>query len=282
MNNVSSMDIKKAVHRGIVISNREIVTDYYIMNIQIPSSFPEALPGQFVMVRTLETDTPLLSRPFSIHSQSIADKSRNIEILYRVVGKGTKVMSHLRTGNSLSVLGPLGHGYDIQRHHRKVAIVAGGIGIAPLAYLVEYYRRGFQGGDRIIAGYYGGTSERVLVGIDRLEKVCDTIKIATEDGSRGHTGVVTDLLQKDLRSFEGEGGIVCACGPIGMMKALAELMKERDVVCQVSMEERMACGVGACLGCSIKAKTDANGPAFFRTCKEGPVFNIGEIDWDAH
>ena len=274
------MEHGKGIETGIIRSNHEVAADHHLLEIELCEAFGDALPGQFVMLRQEGRKTPLLGRPFSICSLDDAGGTVHLEILYRIVGKGTAVMASLRNGDTLSVLGPLGRSFDPVGEARKVALVAGGVGVAPLICYAERARK-FSGEQSCeITAYLGARTEESLVGLDRLEALCDEVKIATDDGSRGFKGTVTDLFRSDLDVFRAEDSLVKVCGPKAMAGALARVVKDYGLNCQVSLEERMACGIGVCLGCAVKGVSDDVEPRYLRVCKEGPVFDIGEIDWN--
>ncbi len=240
-------------------------------------SFRESLPGQFVMVRTKDSNDPFLSRPFSIYSMYSRGGDTFVEILYRVVGKGTQVFSRLKEGDILNILGPLGRGFDVPSTCRKIVLIAGGVGIAPLSFLAERCEKDISGAEMIC--YMGAGSLDALVGLDRIEGSCSVVKISTDDGSRGHSGPVTELFKQDIGLYADDDTRIYSCGPNPMFRSLHELLRDRPVACQVSLEERMACGIGACLGCVVKTKSgDADG-GLVRVCKEGPVFDINSVDF---
>jgi dihydroorotate dehydrogenase electron transfer subunit len=206
-----------------------------------------------------------------------------LEILYEVLGEGTKLLSGSKKGDSFDILGPLGNGFDYQNQARfigqKIIIVAGGIGTAPLVYLSKK----IKARDKIVL-IGAKTKKQVLCEKEFKNSGCD-VKIATDDGSYGFKGRVTDLLKEILRN-QGQspkGGdspsVIChkqiyACGPKPMLKAVAEVALKNNIPAQVSMEEHMSCGFGACLGCVVNTKEGLK-----RVCKEGPVFNAGYLIW---
>jgi len=243
------------------------------MVLKVSASFRESLPGQFVMVRIKNSDDPFLSRPFSIYSVHSRGGDTFVEILYKVVGKGTEAFSRLRAGAVLNMLGPLGRGFDVPSTCKKIVLIAGGVGMAPLSFLAERCGKETDGAE--INCYMGAGSLEALVGLDRIEEVCSVVKISTDDGSRGHHGPVTELFGRDIDLHADNDSRIYSCGPNPMLRSLHELLKDRRVVCQVSLEERMACGIGACLGCVVKTKSDG----LVRVCKEGPVFDIDSVDF---
>ncbi|HET58634.1 MAG TPA: dihydroorotate dehydrogenase electron transfer subunit [Deltaproteobacteria bacterium] len=263
---------------GIVRSNRETARGHYVIEVELPGLFGVVNPGQFVMFRPGAGETPLLSRPFSVCSQTETGETTKIELLYRVVGAGTARMASLRQGDTVNVLGPLGRGFDMDEG-RRVILVAGGVGVAPLISYADRRRAQEEGGRVRIIAYVGAADEESIAGVDRLEQYCDEVKIATDDGSRGFRGTVTELFRTDVEHHEKTASAVRACGPRAMLSALADVLDGHDIVCQVSMEERMACGIGACLGCAVRVRLNDGSVGYRRVCKDGPVFDMEDIDW---
>ena len=275
-----------------IIFNRKVATDYYKMRIQCPEVAAKAKPGQFVMIRTADTCDPLLRRPLGIHRTCFeqetakAKESRScIEILYRIVGKGTLLLSKKQRGEAIDLLGPLGNGFSIDRNLKTAVLVAGGIGVAPLFSLAQALKErksAIAGKTKLIAFLGGKTAADILCRRD-LEEMGAQVAVSTEDGSSGSKGMVTDLLHgffEDLPPVEERNLSLFACGPLPMLHALSEFAHSREVPCQVSLESRMACGVGACVGCSIPTQADASTlPTYQRACTEGPVFDSSVILW---
>lgn len=270
----------RTFERGVILENKRIAPDHHMMELALPAAFERAQPGQFVMIKIGRGETPLLARPFSVYGRHSFNGVERIQVLYRIAGKGTALLAKLKEGATLGVLGPLGHGFQFQQTYRKAALIAGGVGIAPLTFLGRYIRENRARGDCEVTGYLGARTESLLVGRRAMEEVCDTLRIATDDGSLGYHGVVTDLVENDLRLCEGTDTVMYACGPYPMLRAMAKLTEDPVRHCQVSMEERMACGLGACLGCAVKVKVGGTSPQYMRACTEGPVFDMQEIDWN--
>jgi dihydroorotate dehydrogenase electron transfer subunit len=205
-----------------------------------------------------------LRRPLSIH------RARNgrLEFLYRVVGKGTELLSELKEGTVLNVLGPLGHGYDLSviKNHTPV-LVAGGTGMASLNFLAESFKK-----PGIV--FYGARTKQELVCRENLKKLGWKMQVATDDGSLGHKGFVTELLQKYCAGQDAGSLTIFTCGPEPMMRTVARIAATHDVDCYISMEERMACGMGTCQGCVVRIAGK-----YQRACSDGPVFNAADVDW---
>lgn len=265
---------------GVVLSNRETVPGHFHMVLGLPVPIADPVPGQFVMVRIHDRSDPLLARPLGIYGFTRQREEARLELLYRVAGKGTALLSELSAGRVLRVLGPLGRGFRVSPDVRTVVLVAGGIGIAPLTFLAAHYRELSAAAERReIVCYAGARCSEALVGLERMEALCSRVAVTTDDGTCGACGIVTDPLGLDLASFRPEETAVYACGPRPMLSCLAGMLRESPVPCQVSVEERMACGLGACLGCAVAVRQRDNSFSYARVCREGPVFDIHELDW---
>lgn len=233
-------------------------------------------PGQFLTVRTSMTGTPLLRRPFSIHDV----KNDEVSLLFKIIGPGTRQLSEMRQGEWVDVLGPLGHGFHIPTKGQAVWMAAGGIGIAPFLLTV---RRLMESGAGPLRLYFGAAADTDLVGTDKLRELGIEIKIATEDGSAGEKGLVTNLLVRDLENTDKANLQLMACGPWPMLKAVHQIAQKAGVHCQVSLETLMACGVGGCMGCAVETnphhRPDPESHNMDRVCSEGPVFDSNRIEW---
>lgn len=226
-----------------------------------------AQPGQFVMIRTGKGKDPLLRRPFSISQTS---NDRYFQILFKVVGRGTSLLAHCREGESLSVLGPLGSGYQFDCR-RPNCLVGGGMGIAPLLFLGKrMVRKCPENPPVVVLGARNRAELSPLV--KDFHELGLTVYPATDDGSLGHHGLVTDVLEV---LDPGKECQMHVCGPYPMMSAVHLFCKKRGHGCQVSMETNMACGMGACLGCIVPV---ARG-GYAHACADGPVFDAKELVW---
>jgi dihydroorotate dehydrogenase electron transfer subunit len=183
----------------------------------------------------------------------------------------------MNPGSTLTVLGPLGRGFTVDPDVRQLLLVAGGVGAAPLAFLLhDGSLPKTLSGKRQITAYLGAGTAELLTELNRFQGFCD-LRTATDDGSCGHHGNVTEMLALDLEGYDAKSTLILACGPGAMIRSLAFLLRDTGIRCQVSLEERMACGVGACLGCVIATREGEGKTAYRRVCKDGPVFDIGEI-----
>ena len=246
--------------RAVIVSQKCIGTDIYDMVLSFPRGAKEAKPGQFIAMYC-EDGTKLLPRPISICGID-ADKG-TLRVVYRIAGEGTRLFSEMKEGDSLEVLGPLGNGFTMKEE--KAIIVGGGIGIPPMLELAMQ----LSCEKTVVLGY---RDELFLK--DEFESYAD-VAVATEDGSCGTKGTVIDA----IKEAGVDGKVIYACGPMPMLKALAEYAEAHDMEAQISLEERMACGIGACLGCICKTKkkdhhTNVNNQ---RICKDGPVFDAKEV-----
>lgn len=280
------MKNNRALLEGTVVVNKEVAPGQFLINLKLPASFPAPLPGQFVMLRVPDfKGFPLLARPFSVYAFDKAGDKRVMEVIYRIAGQGTRALSNLSPGAALMVLGPLGKGFAVVPGRANIVLIGGGMGFAPLSFLAGHYfnlrRQGKAKGEsyRQIIFYLGARTADALAGLDRMEGCCDEIKISTDDGSMGRRGTVIDLFRRDMAFYSPQDTVAYACGPAPMLKELAGTFRQADVFCQVSMEERMACGLGACLGCAVSVKANGGDDLYKRVCKDGPVFNIKEINW---
>jgi len=232
----------------------------------------ESHPGQFLHVRVREAIDPLLRRPFSVHRASL--EKNTVELLYRVVGHGTKLMSDLLPGDSLNLMGPLGQGFDLETPFDHALIVAGGMGSAPVFFLIDTL---LDMGKQVTL-IWGVRDGKEIFGTRLFEERGVDVQIATEDGTVGIKGLVTDLLIPFLAK-EKNNSTLCGfvCGPECMLSPVQKLAIKTSFPWQASLEERMACGIGVCRGCGVHLR-DAG---MKMVCNDGPVFNLKEIDFEA-
>lgn len=232
----------------------------YAITVDAGKIADDALPGQFVHVKC--GHSRLLRRPISICDAF----DGKLKLVFEVRGEGTEWLSRRAAGDELNILGPLGHGFDVSG--KNLVFVGGGIGIPPMLYSAKRC----AGKSTALLGYRDMT--RAMLS-EEFMQVCDNVAVASDDGSVGYHGYVDALLRRTLEGDETVDGVL-ACGPKPMLKSIAKVAAEFGVPCQVSMEERMGCGVGACLVCACKT---ADGQ-YKHACKDGPVFMAEEVDWD--
>jgi len=252
-----------------ILFNQEIAPGHFVISLDSPKIAQEADPGQFVHVRVENKEDPLLRRPFSIHNA----EDEKIEILYRVVGRGTSLLSRKKPGEKIDLLGPLGQGFKTNPGVKRAILVAGGVGVAPLYFLA---RRLATTRISEISVLIGAKDKGKLLCERNFRNLGVKVEIATEDGSKGFKGLVSDLFSNSISTDPYMvSTFVYACGPFPMLRKIASLSKRRGIPCYVSLEQRMGCGIGACLGCAIRG---TNG--YLRLCKEGPVFDARKICWE--
>jgi len=253
-----------------IVSNEQIAKDTWELFLE-PSDFDvtQILPGQFICLQPLNSQSAM-ARPFSI---SMVRTFKGIfSIWYKVVGENTRLLSQLPEGQQIKFWGPLGNGFIPEPNfYDEVWLVGGGIGIAPLCFFkkgITEYQEG------IAKVFYGAKSKDELIDLQLDE---DELTIATDDGSAGYHGLVTGLFFDKAKEYKDKKILVITCGPNKMMEQISSLCGLLKFDCYVILERIMACGIGACLGCSIKMKSGE----MKRICHDGPVFKAEEVDWNA-
>jgi dihydroorotate dehydrogenase electron transfer subunit len=237
------------------------------MTVSSPYISSNAKPGQFVNIKCCSGNDALLRRPISI---CLADNANNTyDIFFQKKGTGTELLAAKKAGDFLDVLGPLGNGFDLNIKYRRIAVVGGGIGIFPLLFVLD---RSMAIVKRSYLGFR--TSNLIVLENEFLQKSV-SYEIATDDGSKGHKGYVTDLLERDISTVNFD--MIYACGPEPMLRKIKEISQKYNIPCQASLEQRMGCGFGACLVCACKTLTDDGGWQYSHVCKDGPVFNIRDV-----
>ncbi len=250
-----------------LLRNENLGPRLYLMTLKAPGISSTVLPGQFVHMKIPGMDDHPLRRPFSVYAAD--DTLGTIDILYQVVGYGTDVMTGLPLGATLSLVGPVGHGWVVPASAKKVLLVGGGVGAAPLYMLCEHCVA--SGIETTVV--LGAATHGMLVCRKRYSDLLGkNPRCATDDGTYGHAGFCTGLVEMAL----DEGGYdwVATCGPTPLMRIVAGMAADHGVACSVSMEKKMACGIGACLGCIVDT-TDGNK----RACVDGPVFPAEKVVW---
>jgi dihydroorotate dehydrogenase electron transfer subunit len=247
-----------------VTAHQALCGNYYKLVLQNKSMAAKAKPGQFINIRVDERSDLLLRRPLSIH---LVQDGR-LEIIYKVVGRGTEKLSQVKVQEKIDVIGPLGHGYTLTEG--KTILVGGGTGVASLAFLAATLKKEFNQVPTVLIG--AKTKDDLLCSAV-LENLGCTVKTATDDGSQGYPGLVTELFREMVAIFSTHPRMVYSCGPLPMLRELSSLCRHFRIPCEVSLEEHMGCGVGACMGCVVKG---AKGE-YLRVCKEGPVFKSNEV-----
>ena len=255
-----------------VIVNKEVPPGHCLLTVQAPEIAKAARPGQFAMLQVNEGLYPFLRRPFSF-SRLYPD---SLTFLFKVEGEGTRILARYLPGQTISVQGPLGNGFNLDASIKRHIIVAGGMGVAPCPALAEGIMRLTGAAPEVIIG--ARTRDLVLCEADFREMGCP-LHIVTDDGSYGDKQTAAHKL---THLGPQPGDMVYACGPMPMLASISLVTETHKVACQVSLEAQMACGDGACLGCVVESKHETEGEKMVRVCKDGPIFSTRDIDWTVH
>ncbi len=256
-----------------ILSNIEVAKSHFQMALECPEIAAIAKPGQFVHILVSEQFDPLLRRPFTIYKA----KDGNVDILFQVIGKGTLLLSQKRTGEVVKIMGPLGYGFSILYNLDTAVLVGGGVGVATLMLLAEELRKA----KRRVLTLIGARSQKMLLCVDEFREIGVDVCVSTDDGSCGYKGFVTELLREMLYDIiSHEHPVIYACGPDEMLKAVTTISADFNIPAQIALENRMGCGVGACLGCVRKIRMQNGTHEYKRVCLEGPVFDGQEIIWE--
>jgi len=303
-----------------VLANRRLCEEHYLLRVGL-SEFPPSRPGQFVQLQCrhiaeqqgprvadwpqgapprlrpqeLKGQEPLLRRPFSLAGRRDLDGSVELDIIYRMIGTGTRWLSGVSQGERLSILGPLGSGFTVRDDRPAAVLVGGGVGIGPMIYLAEALA---AAGKQTVAFTGARTADllplrllpdaevskvpRPAVCVTEFAMLGTAAVIATDDGSLGFAGLVSEAFANWLDGRKPGAGemVVYSCGPEAMMRAVAELSLPRGIECQLAMERYMACGMGTCQSCVVKVRADSEaGWTFKLCCADGPVFDAADILW---
>ena len=245
-----------------VTSREEIAENIFVLRFLCKEIAGTAGPGQFVNIRCGDACLPLLRRPFSI-SRLIGDE---VELLFNVVGQGTRMLAGKRVGDSLDVLGPLGLPFHSEGDFKTALVVAGGVGIAPFPFLTSVLNKK---GKKSVT-FLGARTASQLPPVH-----LENIHLATDDGTKGYHGTVVDLLRNYLQQHRVENPKLFGCGPTNMLKALSNVAQEMKIDCELSLEGDMACGIGLCQGCPVERSNGEKKYAL--VCVEGPTFNSKDI-----
>ena len=256
---------KKLVSDFLVLNNIPLNSTNYLIKLQAPGTLPPIFPGQFVNIDIKSASEIFLRRPFSVFE--VDNTENTLSVIVKILGRGSKKLTEITPGEKLSLIYPLGKHFTFPGKSEKILAVGGGSGLAPMLFLAKESKLPAGNTDMVI----GARSASDHVELESYKKY-GQIHLTTEDGSLGTKGFVTDhpLLKNDIERYDK----VYACGPVGMMKAVAGLAKKAGIFCEVSLENLMACGFGVCL-CCIEPTVKGN----LCVCTEGPVFNINELKW---
>lgn len=259
----------KGMYHAQILENRAIALEIFDMRLSCPDAAKHARAGQFAAVYT-ENPATLLPRPLSICEIDRAEDG--LRIIYRVEGQGTQDLAKMATGY-LRILAPLGNGFDISDNHKNFAIVGGGIGTPPLLELVKEIRE--KHGDAKITVFLGFRNDASVILEQDFATFADEVHVSTDDGSYGIQGNAVGLLDAPA---SGKFDVLYGCGPKVMLKHLARWAAGCNTPCFVSLEERMACSIGACLACVVKIR-DKGAVVYDKVCSSGPVFDAKELFW---
>lgn len=266
-----------------LVHNRLLARNTYLVRLQAPLLAQAIRPGQFLMLRLAQGTAPLLGRPFALYDTVVdeAGQGLGVDIVYLVVGRLTGLLSKLDPGDKVEVWGPLGNGFPQLHGLERVGLVAGGIGQTPfLAHVRELLgTRGYGGQPaqpqtQQVSLYYGVRSADLAAGVDDFRRAGAQVHLATDDGSLGHHGLVTQLLQQHQPPQHLFG-----CGPEPMLRAMAEVAQHWKIPCHLSLETPMACGIGICYSCVTRVQAH-DGWDYRRVCVEGPIFAAANLYWE--
>lgn len=276
-----------AQRRTAVVENVAIARDTYRLRLHDPEMARAIVPGQFLMIRAGDATDPLLARPFALYdvARDRAGTPVAIDVVYIVVGKGTAALARCKPGDRLRVWGPLGNGFG-PPPEGPVVFVAGGIGQTPFLALGRWWlgKASFAHMHHIkrpaasTTLLYGVRTAALAAGVDDFQAAGIDVELATDDGSAGHHGFVTELLARRLEHGERPAKVV-GCGPPGMLAALSRLVARFGVPCDLSLENHMACGFGACFSCVAPVRQADGSVDLRRVCVEGPIFPAADVIW---
>jgi len=251
--------------QGMLLYTEKVALDTYELVIEASNAKRNVVPGQFVHLQVPKRPDLLMRRPISINT---VDKTESTyKLIVQAYGEGTKVLCSLPPNTILDIVGPVGRGFFLHKDAKKVAVVGGGLGVAPLRYLIEKYP------EMHFSSFLGFRSKKHAYQIPVFKSISD-LYLHTDDGSSGKKGFATDTLENMLKTEHFDA--VCACGPTPMFRTLQSIMSKYDIPCYISMEERMGCGIGACKTCVCKTVEDGI-EDYKKVCQDGPVFDIGKV-----
>lgn len=255
-----------------LVKKEQLKQDIYKFSVQAKEITEIAKPGQFIEIRITEQVEPFLRRPISIYN---IDKQNGIlEFIFQVKGNGTEILAKREEGQSVDIIGPLGNGTFEFNKYKNISIIGGGIGVFPL---YELSKQAKQQGKKVNT-YLGFRDKDFVVLENEFKKVSDNLILSTDNGTYGKSGFAIDFLKEDAK--EQKPDCIYACGPLPMLRAVKKFAEESNIDCQVSLEEKMGCGIGVCVGCAVKkANSSKEVPEYYGVCKAGPVFDAKEVDF---
>lgn len=255
-----------------LVKKEEIIKDIYKFTVKAEEIVKISKPGNFIEIRVNDQTEPFLRRPISIYNM---DKESGIlEFIFQVKGKGTEILTKKEAGDKIDIIGPLGFGTFKFDKFNKIAVIGGGIGIFPLYELSkEAKEKGVQ-----VDCYLGFRNKDLVMLEEEFRKVTNKLTITTDDGTYSNSGFAINYLKEDMKTENYD--CIFACGPTPMLRAVKEYADTNNINCQVSLEEKMGCGLGVCLGCAVKkADSPKDAPEYYHVCKGGPVFNSKDVDF---
>lgn len=254
-----------------LVKKEQLKSDIFKYCVEAPDIVKDAKQGQFIEIRVSDNVEPFLRRPISIHNM---DKENGIlEFIFQVKGKGTKILSEKVEGDHIDIIGPLGHGTFEYNNFQNIAIIGGGIGVFPLYELAKNAKNDSKN----VNIYLGFRNKDFVVLEDEFKELANKLILTTDDGSYAEKGFAIDFLKKDVE--DGKIDCIFACGPLPMLKAVRNYAIEKNIPCQISLEEKMGCGLGVCLGCAVKtAESSSENPEYVHVCKVGPVFEAKDVE----
>ena len=258
----------KQLTHATIQDRTQLSKDYYAITLASPEIARAARPGQFIMIEC--KGDVFLKRPMGISAAN--PKTGTIRFIYRVCGAGTRALHEIPLKDTLEVIGPLGNGFWKEENARSVGLVAGGTGIGPIIMFAHWLHE--TAPDVVIIGFIGAQSASIICGEKELQQAAKRVCLATDDGTLGDKGFITATLAAYLQNHSLQS--LVACGPTPMMQKTAMLAEEHNIPCQVSLEEYMACGFGACLGCACEIRDHG----YLMVCREGPVFDSRTVIWN--
>jgi len=253
-----------------LVKKEQLVDGIYRFRVEARQIAENAKPGQFIEIKVSKTKEPFLRRPISIYK--IDKEAGEIEFIFQERGIGTKYLAEFEEGDFIDIIGPLGFGtFDTNTKYSSVAIIGGGIGIYPLYEVAKKLK-----GNASLNVYLGFRNKDLVTCEKEFEEIgLNKLCITTDDGSYKEKGFAIDFMKKDIEEHRVDK--IFACGPMPLLRAVREYAIENDIPCQISLEERMGCGIGACLGCAVKVISGKE-PRYGHVCKEGPVFNAKDVE----
>lgn len=252
-----------------LVKKEELIEGIYKFSVKAPEIANTAKAGQFLEIKVSDSEDTFLRRPISIFN--IEKEEGIIEFIFQVKGKGTEILSKRNLGDKIDIMGPLGFGAFKVQEYKNVAIIGGGIGTYPLYELTKELK------GKANLNVYLGFRDKSLVTCEKdFEEIgLNKLVVTTDDGSYKEKGYAINFMKKDIEEHMVD--MIFACGPLPMLKAVREYAIENNIPCQISLEERMGCGIGACLGCAVKVISGKE-PRYGHVCKEGPVFNAKDVE----